>query len=119
MTPMSNETPSTAEATRFTLTPAPGFAVSHFGIGLGVLMAIEAARSGSGYTMKRLADEAGVHTDTIRRSLTSVGTFDAETLQVIAAALGRSWQDVALLGQRAALLEAGKLAHELEDGGKP
>ena len=114
MAPMSNETTSTAEATRFTLTPAPGFAVSHFGIGLGVLMAIEAAKSGSGYTMKRLAEEAGVHTDTIRRALASVGTFDAETLQAIGVAVGRRrWEDVALLGQRAALL-----ARELEDGRK-
>ena len=103
------------EATRYTLRPAPDYAVSHFAIGLLASMAHLTAKTGSTYTMAALATDSGIHANTLAKLMRMEATFDATTLAALAVAVGHvRWEDVSALGQRVALLMAER-SRELED----
>ena len=99
------------EATRYTLNPAPGLKVSDFGIGLRSLLVYRESETGERYPLTRLATDANVHVETVRRVLFGVGTFEASTLAGLSRALGiGAWEYVSVLGNRAALLASESIA---------
>ena len=94
---------TTMDPSRYTLQPHPGYKVSATALGILARIALIEGETGQRYTMVALAEGSGVSVETLRRLIYRTGTFEAETLESVATALGvEGWSSLNALGLRLA-----------------